>query len=70
MEESLYHPFKEFPEIKALFDQHPCDNESETVIVMGTCELTPLGKQFKSVAIPIGVSVITTLITIYLNGVL
>lgn len=51
MEESLYHPFAEFPEIKALFDQYPNDNDNETVIVMGTCELTPLGKQFASICL-------------------
>ena len=51
MEESLYHPFAEFPEIKALFDQYPSDNSNETVIVMGTCELTPLGKQFASICL-------------------
>lgn len=51
MEESLYHPFAEFPEIKALLEQYPGDNENETVIVMGTCELTPLGKQFASICL-------------------
>ncbi len=51
MEQSEYLPFVEFPEIKTLFDQYPNDNKNKTVIVMGTCGLTTLGKQFASICL-------------------
>lgn len=51
MEQSEYLPFADIPKIKSLLEKHPSDNEYETVIVMGTCELTPLGKQFASICL-------------------
>lgn len=51
MEQSNYCPFAQLPEIKSLLEHYPSDKEYETVIVMGTCELTPLGKQFATICI-------------------
>ncbi len=46
MDESEYESFTMLPKVRALFRRYPSDNKAVTVLVMGTCELTPLGKQF------------------------
>lgn len=51
MDQSEYEPFTKLPKVQVLFDRYPNDNETKTVIVMGTCELTTLGKQFASICL-------------------
>ena len=51
MDETKYESFTELPQIQVLLDLYPNDNETETVLVMGTCELTTLGKQFASICL-------------------
>lgn len=51
MDESEYESFTRLPKVRALFRRYPSDNKAVTVLVMGTCELTSLGKQFASICL-------------------
>lgn len=51
MDESEYESFTRLPKVRVLFRRYPSDNKTETVLVMGTCELTSLGKQFASICL-------------------
>lgn len=51
MDESEYESFTRLPKVQDLLRRYPNDNETKTVIVMGTCELTTLGKQFASICL-------------------